>query len=126
VPSAIFTAFIATLAQGGVDAPASSSFNFYIWKVVIIVGVSAVILFYVLKRFADAWNHHKTGMLIAQNEIGEAPSPLEDDEAKDTDAEDDTDTPEDNDEEKDADAEDDTDTPEDNDEEKDADAEDNA
>ena len=78
MPSAIFTAFIATLAQGGVDAPASSSFNFYIWKVVVIVGVGAVILFYLLKRFADAWNHHKTGMLIAQNEIGDVSSPPED------------------------------------------------
>ena len=105
MPSAIFTAFIATLAQGGVAAPASSSINYYIRTVVVIVGVGAVILFYLLKRFADAWNPHNTGMLIAQNEIGEVPSHPEDD-ADNPEAEDDN--PED-DEAKGADAEDDED-----------------
>ena len=56
-----------TLSQSAAASP-SSGFDFSIWKLVIVVGVGGVIVFYVVKRFADVWNRHKTAALIAQVE----------------------------------------------------------
>lgn len=54
------TVFLATFCQ----TPKSTSIDFTYWKWVVLVGVAAVVIFYLLKRVADIVVDRKTDRLI--------------------------------------------------------------
>lgn len=56
--------FLSVLGQ----TPRSTSIDFAYWKWVVLVGVAAVVVFYVLKRVADVVVDRKTDKLIREVE----------------------------------------------------------
>ncbi|MCP4679505.1 MAG: hypothetical protein GY854_29245 [Deltaproteobacteria bacterium] len=55
---------VAALLAASDPAPSSTSISLAVWKWVIIIGVAAVIVFYVIKRVADVVVKRKTDAMI--------------------------------------------------------------
>ena len=66
-------------------APApAKGFDFAIWYVLVVIGVSAVVIFYVIKRISDIVVNRKTQAMIRQfSEIKESDPVPDDDEDED-------------------------------------------
>ncbi len=61
---------VAPLLAASDPAPSSTSISLEVWKWVIIIGVAAVIVFYVIKRVADVVVKRKTAAMI-RDVVGE-------------------------------------------------------
>ncbi|MCP4599132.1 MAG: hypothetical protein GY847_01100 [Proteobacteria bacterium] len=61
----MFTTYSLTAILGAVDpAPSSTNINLAVWRWVIIIGIAAVVIFYVIKRVSDIVVKKKTDAII--------------------------------------------------------------